>query len=135
MKFAIGDRIRVVSVPGEPEGAIVGIDNYIHVLRDDGRTGSGMLIPGYGSAWVVVKLDCELIENQTAKSEEEKVMDISNNILAVWQEDAVLAGKISVRFGSQYDNSERSLLALKRNKEALVKILKDEELEAKKGGE
>ena len=65
-------------------------------------------------------------------NEEEKTMDINKNVLQVFKEDAELAGKIAKRFGSQYDTTDRDTIALKRDKEQLIAIIKDEEAEEEK---
>jgi hypothetical protein len=69
--------------------------------------------------------------NEGGKDVREKTkennMNISDNILTVFEDSATTAGKIAKRFGGEYGDSTRDLLALKRDKEDLLKIIKDEE--------
>ena len=65
------------------------------------------------------------------KTIKEEAMNINDNVLEVFKEDAVMAGKISKRFGSQYGTIDRDTLALKRDKKDLLAIIKKEEAEEK----
>ena len=62
----------------------------------------------------------------------ENKMNISDNILEVFEDSATMAGKIANRFGSEYGDTTRDLFALKRDKKDLLAILKAEEAETKK---
>ena len=63
-------------------------------------------------------------KTQTTK---ENNMNISDNILTVFEDSATTAGKVAKRFGSEYGDTTRDLLALKRDKKDLLAIIKDEE--------
>lgn len=62
----------------------------------------------------------------------ENKMNISDNILTVFEDSATMAGKIANRFGSEYGDTTRDLLALRRDRKDLLAILNAEEDEAKK---
>jgi hypothetical protein len=63
----------------------------------------------------------------TTKTTKENNMDINRNVLEIFKEDAVLAGKIANRFGDQYGTTDRDTIALERDKEDLLAIIKAEE--------
>jgi hypothetical protein len=56
----------------------------------------------------------------------ESDMNISDNILIVFEKSED-AKKVANRFGKQYGDTDRDLLALKRDKKDLLAIIKDEE--------
>ena len=76
---------------------------------------------------------CTDIINQALHNiTKEETMTINDNVLEVFKEDAVMAGKVAKRFGTQYGTEDRDALALKRDKKDLLAIIKAEEEEAAK---
>jgi hypothetical protein len=69
---------------------------------------------------------------KTTKKEESTMADIKESFITAFPKDTKLAAKMSARFGEQYDNTDRDILALERDKDDLVKILDAEEKAAEK---
>jgi hypothetical protein len=80
-----------------------------------------------GQKWWYEESKIKLTKTQTTK---ENNMNISDNILTVFEKSED-AKKVANRFGDQYGNTDRDLLALKRDKKDLLAIIKDEEEEEK----
>lgn len=127
-EFKVGDK--VVRVPGwEYINQDGGEGNIGKVVRDANERGwYGVSWPNGGS-YDYQSRSIQSANNQTIK--EERTMEISDNILEVFP-DSQDAKKVAKRFGEQFGDNDRDRLDLINHKDALLKIIKDEEAEEAK---
>ncbi len=132
VEFKVGDRVKVTKDYDAAEtgmiGTIVSIPKFGHPGIEfdefmEGHDCSGASKSSHGQ-WVPVS------HLETTK-EEESNMNISDNIAEVFESSTKTAKKVAARFGDQYGNTDRDLLALKRDKPELLAIIAEEEKEAK----
>jgi hypothetical protein len=118
--FKVGDRVECV------EGSKYITEGGIYTVIGENELGNIRIkgIPERGYFPERFKL----ANNQTKTIKQEEVeMNIGKSFIKVFKEDAELAANMSERFGSQYGETERDLLALKRDKKELLAIVKAEE--------
>jgi hypothetical protein len=72
--------------------------------------------------------ECRQETTNNIKGEDK--MEISNNIFEVFNKEDMK--KVQTRFGTQYGDTDRDFLALRHDKDSLLKIIKEEEAAAKK---
>ncbi|MCK5237183.1 MAG: hypothetical protein KAR06_09375 [Deltaproteobacteria bacterium] len=130
-EFKVGDRVKCI---GEKYIDSV-MYNVCTILEIHNENGSMKLKEGVEEYWYPKK-DFKLVEStnqpKTTKKEESIMAEIRENFITAFPKDTKLAAKMAARFGNQYDNSDRDLLALERDKDELVKILDAEEKAAEK---
>jgi hypothetical protein len=122
----IGDKIEITGVQSGADlvGAVFEVEDL------SGPNGCPRIRRSNGDIWFIEEWNYKLLNKQNNIKGEDK-MEISNNIFEVF--DKTDMKKVQERFGDQYSpNSDRDLLALKRDKKDLLAIIKKEEEEAEK---
>lgn len=135
-EIKVSDKVIAVGISGltkkySSKTIKLGAEYIVTHVFDDGTLGVG------GIQQCVATADFQLAEEylQTKGKHiplnecfnKESNMNISDNILTVFEDSATTAGKIAKRFGSEYGDTTRDLLALKRDKKDLLAIIKAEE--------
>ena len=115
MEFKVGDRVECIEKENYSQLEIGGIYTISYIDEDDVGI-DGAEEDEWPIAWFK-------LSTQTTK---ENNMNISDNILEVF-ENSKDAKKVAARFGSEYGDTTRDLLALKRDKDDLLAIIEAEE--------
>lgn len=129
-EFKVGDRVQCISSKGEK---VVSGRTYIvkHYPSKDGPKYVNIEGP-YAESFNLSRFRKLTNQPKTTKKEESTMAQIQDNFIEVFSKDTKLAARMSERFGAQYSNDDRDLLALRRDKDELVKILDAEEKKAAK---
>jgi hypothetical protein len=126
--FKVGDRVECVKadrVECVKADSVIDVGDKGEITIEEGKVPCVKWDKG-GSRWMV---DTQLKLINKPKTEDN--MNISDNIAEVF-ENTKEAKKVAARFAGQYGNTDRDLLALRRDKKDLLAIIKKEEDEAKK---
>jgi hypothetical protein len=134
-EFKVGDRVRS-DLYDNDDGTVYDVSGVdITVIRDDGTRGGGK----HGYYWYEARSLIKLSTNQpkTTKKEEVKMkgqcITFESNIYEVFKDDPEMMEKVSKRFAGQYALADdRTLIALRNDKEKLITIIKEEEKEEAK---
>lgn len=140
VEFKVGDRVEIVKEHGDAQIGAKGIvistnhtmyeQKHIGVKFDERINTSSDVAKEKGYGYYVYPECLKLIKSNKTKKENNN-MDISDNILEVF-ENSKDAKKVAVRFKGQYGDTDRDLLALRRDAKDLLAIIKKEEDEANK---
>jgi hypothetical protein len=129
-EFKVGDRVECIDIGNSSAQARLEVGK-LYTIRSFCKHSDNFYLKETGYNYPPRKF--KLATNKpTIKTTKEETMNINDNVLEVFKEDAVLAGKVAKRFGSQYGTTDRDTIALKRDKKELLAIIKADEEEAAK---
>lgn len=124
--FQAGDRVECIKHEGSRSGYDLELRYYI-IDGFGGVNRSHLELKGLSKSKTFKKERFKLATNKPTTTKEETTMNISDNFVEVFDSSAKLAKKMAVRFGEQYGDTDRDLIALERDKGKLMAILEAEE--------
>ena len=123
-EFKVGDKVEITEIQNG-SNRIGEIGTLIKIDIDDDEV-PYLVKFEVGSDWWHREGRIKKVSSTKTQTTKENNMNISDNILTVFEKSED-AKKVANRFGDQYGNTDRDLLALKRDKKDLLAIIKDEE--------